>query len=71
MSNELLSLYLPHNNIILPAEVPCAARVNLQPAEHLLFCKQFSKMCPFVLASESKGDEGARIETAPKPSLDR
>jgi len=28
------------------AEVPGAARVNLQPAEHLLFCEQFSKMCP-------------------------
>jgi len=26
------------------AEVPGAARVNLQSAEHLLFCKQFSKM---------------------------
>jgi len=28
------------------AEVPGTARVNLQPAEHLLFCKQFSNMCP-------------------------
>jgi len=28
------------------AEVTGAAQVNLQPAEHLLFCKQFSKMCP-------------------------
>jgi len=27
------------------AEVPGTARVNLQPAEPLLFCKQFSKMC--------------------------
>jgi len=28
------------------AEVPGAAQVNLQPAEHFFLCKQFSKMCP-------------------------
>jgi len=28
------------------AKVPGADWVNLQPAEHLLFCQQFSKMFP-------------------------
>jgi len=32
--------------ITLLAEVPGAARVNLQPVEHLLFCNQFTNMCP-------------------------
>jgi len=32
--------------ILQLAGVPGAAWINLQPADHLLFCKQFSKMCP-------------------------
>jgi len=36
--------------ILQQAEVPGAAWVSLQPAKHLLFCKQFSKMCPSALS---------------------
>jgi len=32
--------------ISILSEVPWTFQVNLQPAEHLLFWKQFSKMCP-------------------------
>jgi len=55
------------------AELPWAARVNLQPAEHLLFCKQFSKTCPSayrVQAPQAQSEEGAGAKPAPKPSLD-
>jgi len=34
-----------HKYIHILAEVPGAAWVNLRPAEHLLYCKQFSKIC--------------------------
>jgi len=41
------------------AEVPSAARVNLQPAEHHWFCKQFSKMCPSAFrVSVPQGPDG-------------
>jgi len=45
------------------AEVPGAARVNYQPAERILFCKQFSKMCPStlsILAPPGPGEGGRR-----------
>jgi len=48
----------------LPAEVSPGAdrRVNLQPAEHLLFCKQFSKMCPSAFrVSGPPGGGGCQI----------
>jgi len=55
-------------------EVPGAARVNLQHAEHFLFCKQFSKMCPSALRDSDpqrpRVGKGAGIKTATKPSLD-
>jgi len=54
------------------AEVPGASLANLQPAEHLLFCKQFSKTCPSAFRdSEPLRSEGAGVKTAPKSSLDR
>jgi len=53
------------------AEVPGAASVNLHPAEHLLFCKEFSKMCPSALrVSGPPGPRRVR-ELWSKPSLER
>jgi len=46
---------------MLIAEVPRAARVDLQPAEHLPFCKEFSKMFPSafsVLGPQVQGGGG-------------
>jgi len=40
------------------AEVPGAARVNLQLAELLLFCKQFSKMCPSAFRVSGPQSQG-------------
>jgi len=43
------------------AEVPGAAQVNLQLAEHLLFCKQYSKICPSafsILSPQAQGGGG-------------
>jgi len=48
--------------IISLAEITVAARFFLQPAEHLLFCKQLSKTYPLavsVLGSPAKEGEGA------------
>jgi len=49
--------------ILKLAEIPGAALVNLQPVEHLLFCKQFSNMCPSafsILGPPGPGGEGGR-----------
>jgi len=54
------------------AEVPGAAQVNLQPAEHLLFLKQFPKMCPSafrVSGPQAQMGEGVGVKPAPKPFL--
>jgi len=40
--------FIPWSFLFFIAEVPGAARVYLQPAEHHLFFKQFSKKCPSV-----------------------
>jgi len=48
----------------LQAEVPGAARINLRPAEHLLFCKQFSKMCPSafrVSGPQGVSEQGSKL----------
>jgi len=42
------------------AEVSGAARINLQPAEQLLFCKHFSKMCPSALRVSDLPGSGGR-----------
>jgi len=62
-----------HQIILLQqAEVLGATRVNLQPAEHLLFCNQFSKKSVLqLLEFQAQGSEGAGVKTVPKPSLDR
>jgi len=44
--------------ISLLDEVPGSARVNLQPVEHLLFCKQFSKMFPSAFSILGPGGRG-------------
>jgi len=49
------------------AEVPGAARVNLQPAEHLKICPSAFK----VSSRRGQGGEGAGVKPRPKPSLDR
>jgi len=43
---SILLKFSPTNLFSTLAEVPGAARVNLQAAEHLLFYKEFSKMSP-------------------------
>jgi len=53
------------------AEVPGAAWINLQPAEHLLFCKQFSKLCPSALSVLGPPGPGGRVNPAPKPFMGR
>jgi len=58
-------------NYYLLAEVPGAARVNLQPAVHLLFCKK----CVLQLIgfqapqAQAQAEEGVGVKLAPKPSL--
>jgi len=37
------------------AEVPCTAWANLQPAERLLICEEFSKICPSALEVRGPG----------------
>jgi len=47
------------------AEVPGAAWINMQPAEHLLFCK---KMCPWAYGVSSPpgpGRGGGGVKLAP------
>jgi len=54
-------IYLKCMFIIVLAELPGATWVNLQPAEHLLFGKQFSKICPSaysVLGHQVQGVRG-------------
>jgi len=54
------------------AKVSDAARVNLLPAKHLLFSKQFKKTSSFrgsgSLGPGGRG-QGAEVKPAPKPSL--
>jgi len=44
--------------MLLLAEVPGAARVNLQPAEHLLFCKKFVLQLMGFQAPQAQAEEG-------------
>jgi len=54
------------------AEAPGTALVNFQPAEQLLFCKQFSKMSTSAFQTpQAQMGEGAGVKLAPKPSLNR
>jgi len=58
---------------IYMAEVLGAGQVDLQPAEHLLFNKQFPKMCPSALSVLDPPDprgEGGGGQTEPKHSLE-
>jgi len=43
------------------ADVPGAAWVYMQPAEHLLFCKQFSKMCLQLLEFQGPMPKEVRV----------
>jgi len=54
----------------LQAEVPGAARVNLQPAEHLKSVKSVSFSFS-VLGPLNPGGGAVGFKRAPKPSLDR
>jgi len=48
-------------------EVPSASRFNLQPAEHLLFCKHFSKIfhSAFSILGPQVQGGGAGIKPSP------
>jgi len=48
-----------------------AARVHLQPAEHILFYKEFSKMSPSAFSILGPPQAQGGIKPGPKPSLDR
>jgi len=74
MQISMRKLFLQCINILQLAEVPSAARVNLQAAEHLLFYKECSKMSPSafsILGPPGPGGEGVGVKSGPKPSSDR
>jgi len=61
--NNIFHLFKEIYFVAKLAEVPGPARVNLQPAEHPLLCKQFSKMFPSafsVLGPPGPGGRGGR-----------
>jgi len=53
---------------MLLAEVPGAARVNLRPAEHLLFCNGFQKCILQLLGFQAPQAQMGGVKPAPKPS---
>jgi len=68
MQKKCISIFKLKNceNILLLAEVPGADKVNLQPAEYLLFCEQFSKMCSSAFRVSGSDGGGGRGQTCTK-----